>query len=449
MKYKDLECNESIGKPIFDSIFTDNYISIPFGADYNYKPATYHPENYDFYKIPLASNEIFEDMSLTKLYVKADTIYNRIARQLSKPLFEENTYIMEKRVQDENSHVEGVPSQFINSFGNFLGIKYFLEGSKNKENVFSYVNKEISEDDKIELDELFGQCRTIISNDYINYEYYQPDIGYINVKKNNRTNVYIIDSGIGYSKLHSHVEKFGLNIVHEPLASWVTGVDNYGELLMKKFSIKSIYKYNEALYPFMKGENIKDYADKFLKSNSSILLLIGPPGTAKTNFIRQLVTATSESVLLTYSADLKKSDSLFSYFYDSPERFLIVEDADTYIERRADGNSNMPQLLNITDGITANPFKKVIFTTNLPNLSRVDEALLRAGRCYDVLNFGPLKGNDLERAMESIGKEHFNGIVLPENGLTVAELFSYVNGESVAVKEESLEKAVSKFGFGV
>ena len=126
---------------------------------------------------------------------------------------------------------------------------------------------------------------------------------------------------------------------------------------------------------------------KYLESKSSILILIGPPGTSKTNFIRQLLSAANESVLLTYSEDLKKADKLFSHFYDSPEKFLIIEDADTYIERRGDGNSNMKQVLNITDGLTANPSKKVIFSTNLPSLNRVDPALLRPGRCFEKLQF--------------------------------------------------------------
>ena len=192
----------------------------------------------------------------------------------------------------------------------------------------------------------------------------------------------------------------------------------------------------------MNGTDIKEFAEKFLSSKSSILLLIGPPGTGKTNFIRQLLSATKESVLLTYSEDLKKMDSLFSYFYDSPERFLIIEDADTYIEKRENGNSNMKQLLNITDGLTANYKKRVIFSTNLTSLSMVDPALIRPGRCYDVLDFSAYQGEDLVNACKvlNVNIDH-----LQNKPYTLAELYSIKNGEEM---NTSIVGKRSSFGFG-
>ena len=199
---------------------------------------------------------------------------------------------------------------------------------------------------------------------------------------------------------------------------------------------------NLRFYPFMNNEDIRDFAKRYVESNSSILLLIGPPGTAKTNFIRQLLQVTNESVLLTYSDDLKKTDKLFSYFYDSPEKFLIIEDADTYIEKREDGNTNMKQVLNITDGLTANPSKKVIFSTNLPSLTRVEPALLRPGRCFEKLQFGRLTGDELDAAMDVIGYDHFKYTRVPQNGLTIAELFAIKNNEPIDIAEST-----PSFGF--
>ena len=37
----------------------------------------------------------------------------------------------------------------------------------------------------------------------------------------------------------------------------------------------------DAMYPFLNGEKLTDYYDRFMKSTASILLLIGPPGTGK------------------------------------------------------------------------------------------------------------------------------------------------------------------------
>ena len=101
----------------------------------------------------------------------------------------------------------------------------------------------------------------------------------------------------------------------------------------------------------------------------------------------------------------------------------------------------MKQLLNITDGLTANPEKKVVFSVNLPNLNKVDPALVRAGRCYAILEFSKLYENDLENAMADIGMEHFADIDCT-NGFTVAELFAIKNGEQI----DDIKSSIS-FGF--
>lgn len=339
--------------------------------------------------------------------------------------------------------IQGVPAQFINSFGNFLGLKYFLNGVQENKDVHTYIDKHISQNDFDLIKSKFTQCRFIHRFTTTEYEFYNEDFGYIVINHDSLTNSrYTIICAIGYDNMHELIETTGKDIVTSPMASWVTGIDSYGELNIKNFSLQSIHPYEPAFYPFMNNEDIRTFAKRYIESNSSILLLIGPPGTAKTNFIRQLLQVTNESVLLTYSDDLKKTDKLFSYFYDSPEKFLIIEDADTYIEKREDGNSNMKQVLNITDGLTANPSKKVIFSTNLPSLNRVEPALLRPGRCFEKLQFGRLTDDNLYAAMDKIGHEYFTHTIIPQSGLTIAELFAIKNNEPIDIVETS-----SAFGF--
>ncbi|MGJ3449112.1 hypothetical protein, partial [Enterobacter sp. PTB] len=57
---------------------------------------------------------------------------------------------------------------------------------------------------------------------------------------------------------------------------------------------------------------------------------------------------------------------------------------------RNDGNKLISKFLNTADGILPNNKKKLIFTTNLPNIRDVDKALVRPGRCFDVLEIGYL-----------------------------------------------------------
>jgi hypothetical protein len=348
--------------------------------------------------------------------------------------------------QYEHRKINGVPADFVNSFGNYLGLKYFLTGIEQEKDVFTYIGKIISKEDFEIIKSCYKSCRYINNVTNIQYEFYNENFGYTVIEQNlAEKNRYKILCGIGYSEYNKIIESTGKNIKTEPMASWVTGIDAHGDLEIKTFSIKDIHQYNHQFYPFMKGEDIKDFADRYMNSGSSILLLIGPPGTAKTNFIRQLLSSTNESVLLTYSEDLKKADKLFSYFYDSPEKFLIVEDADTYIERREDGNSNLKMLLNISDGLTANPDKFVIFSTNLPSLNRVDPALIRPGRCFTTLQFDRLKGCDLDAAIEVIGKDKFKDIKYNENGYTIAELFAIASNHPY--NEVENKKLTSQFGF--
>ena len=163
--------------------------------------------------------------------------------------------------------------------------------------------------------------------------------------------------------------------------------------------------------------------------------MYSPPGTGKTTLLKHLLEITRESCLITYSEEIKNMDSLFAYFLTSNEKFLIIEDADNYLTARDKdaNNHSMKKLLNITDGLTSNPEKKVIFTTNLPNLNQVDTALLRPGRCYKALFFPYLT---YDQAVAFLHSEN-NG-KLPElfeskdhnlkDTHSLASLYSYLNG---------------------
>lgn len=47
----------------------------------------------------------------------------------------------------------------------------------------------------------------------------------------------------------------------------------------------------------------------------------------------------------------------------------------------------MSKSLIISDRIMANSNKKIVFNTNLEKLTAVDSALLRKGRCFDIIKF--------------------------------------------------------------
>jgi ATP-dependent 26S proteasome regulatory subunit len=66
---------------------------------------------------------------------------------------------------------------------------------------------------------------------------------------------------------------------------------------------------------------------------------------------------------------------------------MIIEDADTILMSREDnGNKLMSRFLNVADGLIKLPNKKLIFTTNISDFTKVDPALLRPGRCFGVMH---------------------------------------------------------------
>ena len=146
----------------------------------------------------------------------------------------------------------------------------------------------------------------------------------------------------------------------------------------------------EEMYPFLNSESLADYYDRFMHSSASILLLIGPPGTGKTTFIRGLLQHAEISAIVTYDTAILSKDYLFAQFIEGDRNVLIVEDADNFLGARTDGNDFMHKFLNVGDGLVTTKNKKMIFSTNLPSVKDIDPALIRPGRCFDILNFNTL-----------------------------------------------------------
>ena len=190
------------------------------------------------------------------------------------------------------------------------------------------------------------------------------------------------------------------------------------------------------MYPFLGDESVEDYYDRFLQSDASILLLIGPPGTGKTTFIRGFLQHTGSSAIVTYDSAILEKDYVFAQFIEGEANVMVMEDADTFLKARSDGNTMMHRFLNVGDGLVTTKGKKLIFSTNLPSIRDVDSALIRPGRCFDILHFDNLTQDQAEVVANKVGIK-----IDKKDKWSLAEIF---NGE---VEKHETKSVGRKVGF--
>lgn len=176
----------------------------------------------------------------------------------------------------------------------------------------------------------------------------------------------------------------------------------------------------EEMYPFLNGESLESYYDRYMESSANILLLIGPPGTGKTTFIRGLLAHRNCSAIVTYDAAILEKDGFFARFIEDDAEVMVLEDSDAFLKSRSDGNTMMHRFLNVGDGLVTTKGKKMIFSTNLPSIRDIDTALVRPGRCFDIVTFDALNHGQAVALATKLN------VTLPEikDTYSIAEVFN-------------------------
>lgn len=199
------------------------------------------------------------------------------------------------------------------------------------------------------------------------------------------------------------------------MVEWVYGA--HGESVDVPLNYRPLVKH---AYPWVNGD-VNDYVDSYLNSSANVLILIGPPGTGKTSFIKHLIHQSGANAKISYDENIMSNDSLFASFISGSEQFMIMEDADAFLRSREDGNTMMHRFLNVSDGLVSTTGKKLIFSTNLPSVRDIDSALMRPGRCFDVLEFRALTRAEAEK----VGQEQSVTIPVEGDKFTLAEIMNF------------------------
>ncbi len=162
-------------------------------------------------------------------------------------------------------------------------------------------------------------------------------------------------------------------------------------------------------YPGIAG-GVHGFIDRYLRSPETVLVLQGPPGTGKTRLIRGILGEISrrkgpdEEAQALYTGDMKAltGDEIYVKFITGRQDAFVIEDADHLLKPRVDGNEHLHRFLTIADGVVRSQGRKIIFSTNLPNVGDLDDALIRPGRCFARIHVRALSSAEARTLAEEI-----------------------------------------------
>lgn len=191
---------------------------------------------------------------------------------------------------------------------------------------------------------------------------------------------------------------------HEEI-TWV--YNDGGHIDEVVFPLKKYKPIMPEVYPFIKPD-VNTWVDKFIESDSNVMILNGPMGTGKSSLIAHIINRGKFSAMTAFDDKVMKNDSLYTNFISWSQNLMVLEDADLLLLGRVDkDNDTMSKLLNVSEGIIDTHGKKIIFTANLGNIRDIDAALLRPGRCFDIVEFRELTMDEANVARTKLGKRLF------------------------------------------
>lgn len=233
-------------------------------------------------------------------------------------------------------------------------------------------------------------------------------------------------------EINSTLSKFTLK--NENIISYTILQNDNTSILNELYYEESVsVDFNPVATPFI--EDVDAYIENFLNSKAPVLILQGEPGTGKTTFVKYLLK-TMQNKVQTKRNDFKAMysfDENIFYLSDFYKRIiyddynvLVLEDINQVLHKNQDDGSLNPinKFLSVTDGLISK-YKKIIITTNIESKTHINQALLRPGRCYDVIAFRKLEGVEIDNLCDSVARD----LQLQIESINLSEFYAKCNNE--------------------
>lgn len=183
----------------------------------------------------------------------------------------------------------------------------------------------------------------------------------------------------------------------------------------------------------------KDLLSFLNERESGLAILRGEKGTGKTTLLRHLLTNLDKQFILVTNAIAAHmaEPEFIAFMMENKDSIFILEDCEQILMSREENRFGgaIANILNMSDGLMSDIFNIKFICTFNTNIEKIDEALLRPGRCFVNYEFKPLETEKASKLLKSLGYTTDK----PKE-MTLAEIYNY--------KEEQTENTKpKKIGF--